>query len=296
MLRSLPFVLLVSMLPTVVPATADAFGDHWYQGRAEITSYTLEQARYGQVHPGEAVLIFVTEDLSREKQVKLDRPEIAGSDAVKVLKLNATRKFLTGLYPYSTMTSTFSPVDVGADGGALKITASSQEWCGHTWSQLNRTPDGWDLRAFSYFESEGDEERELPPVFAEDDVWNRIRLDPATLPTGEFPALPGTVFSRLRHVPWGARTARASRTTEGAFGVYTLEFPELGRRLEIRFETAFPHAIESWEETTRSGFGPDAPSLTTTATRRKSLMVDYWSRNRLEDRALREQLGLDPER
>ena len=49
------------------------------------------------------VLIFVTEDFSASKQVKLDRPEKVPSDAVKVLKLNATRKFNTGIYPYSIL-------------------------------------------------------------------------------------------------------------------------------------------------------------------------------------------------
>ncbi|MDP7238046.1 MAG: hypothetical protein QGI34_15090, partial [Candidatus Latescibacteria bacterium] len=41
-----------------------SFGDYWYQGKAEITSYTLKQARYGEIHDGHVVLIFVTEDFS----------------------------------------------------------------------------------------------------------------------------------------------------------------------------------------------------------------------------------------
>ena len=65
-----------------------AFGSYWFQGKAELTSYTLSQARYGELHPGEAILIFVTEDFSRKKQVKLDDPAAAGADKVPVLKLN----------------------------------------------------------------------------------------------------------------------------------------------------------------------------------------------------------------
>nr|MBC8451166.1 hypothetical protein [Planctomycetota bacterium] len=57
------------------------------------------QARYGEVHAGQAVLIFVTEDLSRSKQVKLDSVAGAGDDRVPVLKLNLTKKFDTGVYP-----------------------------------------------------------------------------------------------------------------------------------------------------------------------------------------------------
>ncbi|MEL7148626.1 MAG: hypothetical protein AAFO69_19785, partial [Bacteroidota bacterium] len=91
------------------------FNSYWYQGKAEITSYALEQARYGEVHPGKAVMVFVTEDFSRSKQVKLDFPGRAGNDAVKVLKLNALWKFNTGIYDYSVMQSTFTPVDWDKD-------------------------------------------------------------------------------------------------------------------------------------------------------------------------------------
>ena len=63
-----------------VPADAQAFEAYWSRGLAELTSYQLEQSRYGEIHPGSAVLIFVTEDLSRSRQVKLDRPEKAGED------------------------------------------------------------------------------------------------------------------------------------------------------------------------------------------------------------------------
>ena len=48
----------------------DPFGDYWYQGEAEITSYELEQARYGSMHDGEAVLIFVTERFLENKAGK----------------------------------------------------------------------------------------------------------------------------------------------------------------------------------------------------------------------------------
>ena len=92
-----------------------AFGSYWFQGKAELTSYTLSQARYGELHPGEAVLIFVTEDFSRKKQVKLDDPAAAGADKVPVLKLNFEKKFGTGIYPYSLLTSVFLPLDAARD-------------------------------------------------------------------------------------------------------------------------------------------------------------------------------------
>ena len=58
----------VSQQPKSAPPTD--FNAYWYGGEAEITSYELEQVRYGEVHKGTSVLIFVTEPFSKKKQVK----------------------------------------------------------------------------------------------------------------------------------------------------------------------------------------------------------------------------------
>ncbi len=129
------------------------FGKYWNRGKAEITSYDLEQARYGEVHPGEAVTIFVTEPFDPEEQVKADNPDEAD---IQVLKLNLTKKFVTGIYPYSMMLSVFTPVNLEKFPRTLKTTVSSQEWCGHTWTQLNWRNGKYLAELRSYFESEGD--------------------------------------------------------------------------------------------------------------------------------------------
>ena len=64
-------------------APTPEFSRYWQQGKAELTSYTLEQARYGEIHQGEAVLVFVTEDLSKTKQVKLDNPAAIASEKIR---------------------------------------------------------------------------------------------------------------------------------------------------------------------------------------------------------------------
>ena len=38
------------------------FKGYWYAGKAEVSSYKLEQARYGEIREGNAVLVYVTED------------------------------------------------------------------------------------------------------------------------------------------------------------------------------------------------------------------------------------------
>src|SRR5205085_1004801 len=76
-------------VPNSVPATVanEQFRAYWNQGKAELTRYALEQARYGEIRHGDAVLVFVTEDFLTDKEVKLESPP--GDRRVSpVLKLN----------------------------------------------------------------------------------------------------------------------------------------------------------------------------------------------------------------
>jgi len=267
------------------------FSDYWFQGQAELTSYKLEQARYGEVHPGSAVLIFVTEDFSGQKQVKLDNPQQAGTDAVKVLKLNATRKFNTGVYPYSMMASVFTPLNY-EPSSTLKITASSQEWCGHTFSQLNNRGNGFQMSLKSYFESEGDKELSLDKSLLEDELWTNIRLNPDKLPTGDIEILPSALYLRLSHRPVKAEKAEAKIVDADSVKTYSLSYIEFDRSLKIMFNADFPYDIISWEENYTSGFGANAKKLTTRAARDKTIMLDYWGRNSLADSVWRDKLNL----
>lgn len=268
------------------------FTDYWYQGKAEVSSYELNQARYGAMHPGHAVLIFVTEDFSEEKQVKLDRPEEAGSDAVKVMKLNKVKKFDTGIYPYSMMTSTFTPLNTERYPRSLKVTTTSQEWCGHTFTQMNLDGNHYNTHLYSYFEAEGDQQLNLDAVLLEDEVWNQIRMNPESLPNGEIEIIPGTMYQRLSHEPLKVVKANANLTREEEESIYTLDYPTLNRTLMIHFQTAFPHKILGWKETFRSGFGENAQNLTTTATLDETLLIDYWTKNTPQDSVLRMELQL----
>ena len=71
----------------------------------------------------------------------------------------------------------------------------------------------------------------------------------------------------------------------------TISFLKL-HDLTINYTKAFPHTIESWEESYVSGFGAGAKRLTTTATKKKSIKLDYWSKHNLADAKYREELGL----
>lgn len=84
---------------------SEQFKAHWFDGHAEISSYALSQSRYGENREGTAVLLFVTEDFLKKEQVKANQKS---KETLPVLKLNRTKKFLTGIYPYSIMSSSFS--------------------------------------------------------------------------------------------------------------------------------------------------------------------------------------------
>ena len=274
------------------PADPAKIRSYWYAGDAEITSYTLTQARYGELRQGDAVIVFVTEPFSKSKQVKLDYG--GGEDEVPVLKMNQTRTFNTGIYPYSMMTSTFSPMD---GGPALKATTSSQEWCGHTWTQMNLEEGRrYRFEQRSYFESEGDQNATLSSGMLEDDLWSEVRLlDPEQLPPKlEADLIPSLQFLRLRHLP--VQPYEATITTKyGRAGesMLLVEYKDIERSLALFFTTEFPHTIERWEETYRSGFGSAAEVMTTTGVLNKRIKAPYWNLNRNADAHYRTELGLD---
>lgn len=272
---------------------AGAFAEYWYKGVAELNRYELRQARYGEIREGDAVLVFVTEDFLAEKQVKLES-EKNDRFAPGVLKVNFVKKFITGLYPYSMMTSVFTPVDLANWPHSLKVTTSSQEWCGHTFTQLNWTDPGYRLREFSYFEREGDTDFSVAPDLLEDEVWTRLRIDPESLPVGRVNVQPGLMVSRLQHTankPVQAVTRREPlpADSEGKkMARYTLAYANPARTLMIDYRADFPHEIMGWSET-YSDFGT---VLTTTATRTNVLHADYWKLHALKDTVLRKDLGL----
>ncbi|WP_418604410.1 septum formation inhibitor Maf [Hwangdonia sp.] len=262
---------------------SQAFKDYWYAGKAEITSYKLEQARYGEIREGKAVLIYVTEDFLPNKQVKADNQN---PNNISVLKLNATKKFNTGLYPYSIMQSTFYPVSNNQH--AIKITSSIQEWCGQVYAQLNNK-DKFEVASYSYFESEGDKNFKLVKSILENELWTQLRIDPKSLPVGNLQIIPSLEYSRLKHVDLKAYNAQVSLTNN----TYSIEYPELDRTLTIQFNPNFPHDILGWEETFKSGFGKNAKTLTTKATKLNTIKSAYWGKNSNKDEVLRDTLQLN---
>ncbi|MCB1124444.1 MAG: hypothetical protein KJT03_23025, partial [Verrucomicrobiae bacterium] len=173
--------------------------DYWSSGLAEISRYELKQARYGAFYEGDAILLFVTEPFSPGAQVKDD----SGKDpkAERILKLNAFKRFTTGIYDYSIMTSVFSSMDFSKELPTHKVTSSVQDWCGQVFNQWNHRAQAGEYQIRSYFQSEGDVDASVPLFPHEDGIWNRLRMDPDSLPTGDLKMIPSSVFLRLKHKP-----------------------------------------------------------------------------------------------
>lgn len=281
---SKPIAISESNTDVIVPKTklSKDFKDYWYNGEAEITSYKLQQARYGEMREGTAVLVFVTEDFLPEVQVKANS---FNENNIPVLKLNATKNFNTGIYPYSIMQSSFYPV--ANNQHALKISASVQEWCGQSYKQLNNRDD-FEVLSHSYFQGEADQTLKLEKNWTENELWLKLRIDPKSLPIGELVIIPSLEYLILNHEEFKPFQAIASIEDNS----YTIAYTNLSRVLKINFNPNFPFDILGWEETSVSGSGKAKETLITNATKLQTLKSDYWNKNNNSDLSLRETLKL----
>lgn len=270
------------------PASGD-FRSLWYDGNAELSGYRLTTPRYGELRTGEMALVYVTEPLSRRTWIKDD--DAPPADRVDVIKLNQSFGFLTGIYPYSVMTSVFAPIDDwgGARFSPVKITLTAQEWCGHVFQALWPAPGRVRTQIASYFASEGEgvgetavpegtryedalliQLRELDGPFADGRDWSG-------------PLVPSIWRLRRAHTPPRVEQATIRRTThgEGADAVtrFTLESRDYRRTFEV--ETAPRRRVLGWT----TSEGEEVRLIRTTR-------LPYWTLNHRGDEALRDQLGL----
>ena len=257
------------------------FKNYWFDGTAEITSYELNQYRYGQNRKGSSVLIYVTEDFLPNKQVKANKES---SSTLNILKLNRTKNFLTGIYPYSIMTSIFSRLEKKKP--LVKITSSIQEWCGQSYIQLNRR-ENLKISSHSYFEDEADQNTNLKDNLTEDEIWTLIRTQPELLPKGKILILPSIEYLQLNHKKIKFYEAEASIIQEEGINTYLIIYPELQRKHSISFKNVRPYGIIEWAE-----YDLRFPDQVTKAKVIKTVKLPYWKLNNLGEENYRDSLGL----
>jgi len=291
MKRLAAFVFVILVCAGV--ARGDDFGDHWYDGKAELDGYRLKVSRYGQERQGTAVMIYVTEPFSESKRVKVNDADANPDDTFNVLKLNLVRDFQTGIYDYNTMVSVFSRV---TDFSPVKLTFSSSEWCGQVYEELIFHDKIINGHYYSYFEDESGPRKLDRPAgsVSEDNLYILLRglrgpyLEPGASRTLKL--LPSVFFGRLSHKPlaWADATIEHLVDTEsvevpaGRFEttVYTLEVSD-GRKGTFYIEREYPHRIVKWSML------PDIEGVLTGSDR-----LAYWRLNGNGNESYLEKLGL----
>lgn len=276
---------------------ADPFSELWYDGNAEISSYTLTEVRYGEPRTGERVLVFVTEPMRLATHIKPD-VGLDPSEMVPVIKLIDSRRFVTGIYDYNVMSSVFAAVEEREEiplMGTMKVAFTSQEWCGTTMERLVRGPQAFEGKLYSYFESEGEYSYSLPHATtaqAEEVLWILVRtLRGPALQSGEQRTLqivPSMWSRRTTHEPPAlvpAVLARHSNVTLdtplGTKQARRFTWESGGKQTSVFVEDAYPHRILSWSEPNGS-----------TGMIKASQRLPYWELNRNRDRRHREHLEL----
>lgn len=290
-----------ALLISAAAIEASEFYEHWGDGRAEVSSYTVVQSRYGELRDGYGVLVFVTEDIDRNTLIKVESQREPES-RIYTLKLNNVLKFTTGIYDYSVMTSVFSAVESagGKPFEVRKITLSAQEWCGHVFEEVRFDDDGrirGDLN--SYFEREGKQQYQLDIADrsrfqSEDHLLIAIReLMGPLMGAGEHRAitlLPSLWHFRVRHAPRALVEASLSKGEAEVLTVAGEPMEAIAWRWHavdaeidktVWVETAQPHRILAWKD----AVGGRGELL-------KTVRLPYWQLHANADLVYRDSLGL----
>ncbi|MEW5848620.1 MAG: hypothetical protein AB2A00_07385 [Myxococcota bacterium] len=300
--RALVLVAAGFLVVTGVRAAPAGFWQHWGDGKAELTGYTLTQSRYGEQRKGQAVAIYVTEPFSNSARVKADPGRHPPDDEFQAVKLNLVEDFQTGVYDYNVMTSAWVRVEAGHGQGAfapVKLSFSAQEWCGHVFESWWFLPGGTArFDRHSYFDGEADEsgQVELRNAIFVDHLFLAVRgLGPVTLHPGQtvkLDVVPRLKTLRLLHKPAQPEPATFTRSgggeklsvPAGAFDVekYTLTMAQ-GGTMHWWVERAEPRKVIAWEHV-----GQDRAEMT------GSFRDPYWQHHNHGDEALLKKLGLKP--
>ena len=285
------FTAAALVVTLAFPSAASRFRQHWSDGKAELSGYELVQPRYGEQRRGTAVLVFVTEPYSRSRHVKVDRYDSGNPDHLVALKLNHVRKFQTGIYDYSVMTSVF--VDPAADFAPLKVTFTSQEWCGHVFEDARFGPQSMvDVR--SYFEGETQATVLPAGVESEDALFIRLRslgAEALARETRTVKLLGSALQRRLKHQPTAAfestlgwsPTTTTVETRSGPVKGHSVAYTRQdGSSCVVHVEVDYPRRILGWS----CSDGESARLLDTTR-------LPYWQTHKEGDERLLEKLGFE---
>lgn len=276
----MPWILfLLALAAGPSPAASWSLDPSWDDGRAEVARYDARRLVYGRERRFETVILTVKEEMDTRTGVKADPPH-DGRSLVTVLKSNMLSSIPTENYTYHYMTSVFVRRDDPLS--LVKLSQSSQEWCGTTYKEVVTWDGPPRLVRHSYFDGQGDDTVGFPigrDVLPEEQLLVAVRG--LRLDAGQEVALQlyDTLVTHTAPVP-ALRAVRARGTAPAPFETPAGTFS--ARRVEILDgPPAAPGTIllSLWVEE-----APRAALLALEAADGRSLRLksierrDYWSR------------------
>jgi len=90
-------------LPQFGAHSRDQFQDYWYNHGAEVSRFSLQQMRYGEIHEGDAVQVFVTEKMNPETQIKANHS--GEQDITQTKTAGGLRRLASALGKWGQLTS-----------------------------------------------------------------------------------------------------------------------------------------------------------------------------------------------
>ena len=109
----------------------------------------------------------------------------------------------------------------------------------------NQQPGTVEVTSHSYFEGEADQNLKLPKAVLENELWNKIRIDPMGLPTGDIRVIPSLEYIRMGHKEIKAYEAHGELVEENGMMAYSLNYPKLERTLTIHFTSIYCSYLNS---------------------------------------------------
>ncbi len=263
--------------PASVAAYPSTFSNlpQWDDGLSEMCYYDAADTIYGKTRRYFRLMLLNREWLDRTQRVKTAPPTSAGdtsaatsrpdqAEAIGVFEFNIIEEIPTENYNYRHMVTVFLN---RASLRPEKLAASSQEWCGTTFKQLQWLPDALKVRGFSYFEGEADHEWTLPAepiLYPREALCVLVRAAAASQtdiplsllppmrsnhmpePTPSESRLNVSAETRMVRVPFGRFRARPVTLTEADGGQTAQFFVEAAapyRLLSARFDSGLTLAL-----------------------------------------------------
>ncbi len=256
------------------------FQDRWHAGEAEVDHYALRRDHLGETREGDALLLFGVRP----------RPDETAGIAPRGFEVVRIERWVGGIVDHDVWSSATTAERVTDARATLAASASLHRWTGHSWADAEASADGLRLRtksagAASITESDAGD------AWTEDELFHRIRLAPDSFPSRRVRLVPGMVAlcTGGSQPVAGWAELRVEPAGEGEKKL-VVEYVASPRRLEIRFEAAFPHGILGWREEVPIAGGVEVVEAKRTHTR----MLAWWKMTARSHESLRAAIGLPP--